>query len=109
MIYVFWTCRNLREAKRIVRLLLEARLIACASIWPEVRSVFRWKGKIEEAKEVKVILKTQGGHFDSICTYIQKNGSYEVPEILQVDVVRGNESYLEWVVQETSKRDRIST
>ncbi len=102
MIYIFWTCGNREEAKKIIHLLLEKRLIACASIVPEVESIYRWEGKIEEAKEVKVILKTQAKWFEPICALILKHGSYEVPEISQVDVAAGNPRYLSWVVDETS-------
>jgi periplasmic divalent cation tolerance protein len=101
MIYIFWTCKNKEEAKRIIFGLLDKHLVACASILPEMESIYRWKGKIEEGKEVKVILKTQAERFDSICNYIVENGSYRVPEILQVDVPKGNPCYLSWVKDET--------
>lgn len=101
MIYIFWTCANREEAKKIAHLLLEKRMIACASILPQVESIYRWKGKIEEATETKVIFKTEERHFDSIRKLIEKEGSYEVPEIVQVEIVQGNPSYLSWVFQET--------
>lgn len=101
MIYIFWTCRSREEAKKIVYLLLEQHLIACASILPEVESIYRWEGKIEEGKEVKVILKTQSKLFDPICALIREKGSYEVPEISQLDAVKCNPQYLSWVMEET--------
>ncbi len=101
MIYIFWTCKEKEEARQVILGLLGKRLIACASILPEVESLYLWKGKIETSKEVKVILKTQGKHFDPICKYIVENGSYEVPEVLQVDVLQGNPQYLAWVKEET--------
>ncbi len=105
LIYVFWTCRDKQEAKKVIHGLLDQRLVACASIFPEVESIYRWEGKIEESKEIKVILKTALRHFDAVQSYIQNNCSYEIPEILQVDIVQGNPSYLSWVVQETSFSD----
>lgn len=96
-IYIFWTCRNKTEAKKIIHALLDLRLIACASIFPEIESIYRWQGVIEEGREVKVIIKTQERHFKSICEYIQKNCTYEVPEILQVDIAQGNPQYLSWL------------
>jgi periplasmic divalent cation tolerance protein len=101
MIYIFWTCPNKEEAKRIIFGLLDKHLIACASILPEIESIYRWEGKIEEGREVKVILKTQPKHFDLICSYIIENGSYEVPEIVQVYVSQGNPRYLAWVKEQT--------
>lgn len=102
IIYIFWTCRNKLEAKKIIHGLLDKRLIACASIFPEVESIYRWDGKVEEGIEVKVILKTSIKHFDEIQNHIQTHCSYDVPEILQIDVVQGNPCYLSWVTQETA-------
>ncbi len=99
MIYIFWACRDKEEAKKIIHRLLEERLIACASIFPEVVSIYRWEGKIEENLEVKVILKSVASHFESIQNYILEEGSYEVPEILQVDISDGNPRYLAWVYE----------
>jgi periplasmic divalent cation tolerance protein len=101
MIYIFWTCQSREEAKKIVRLLLDQRLIACASLLPEVESLYRWKGKVEEGREVKVILKTQAKYFEPICAVIGQHGSYEVPEIAQVEVGMCNPRYLAWVMDET--------
>lgn len=105
LIYIFWTCRDKLEAKKIIHGLLNQRFIACASIFPEVESIYRWEGKIEESQEVKVILKTSLKHFDGVQSYIQEHCSYEVPEILQVDIMQGNPSYLSWIIQETSFSD----
>jgi periplasmic divalent cation tolerance protein len=100
MNYIFWTCRDSAEAKRIARLLLEKNLIACASLIPQVESLYRWKGKIEEGKEVKVILKTQKEHFAAICDCILREGSYEVPEIVQIDTSRVYAPYAAWLKEE---------
>lgn len=100
MIYIFWSCQNKVEAKKIIRQLLEERLIACASIFPRVESIYRWEGKIEENEEVKVILKTDSKHFDAIQNIIQAQSSYEIPEIVQVEIQRGNPRYLSWIANE---------
>lgn len=105
LIYVFWTCRDKQEAKNIIHGLLDQRLIACASIFPEVESIYRWEGKMEKSQEVKVLLKTVLKHFDAVQNHIQRHCSYEVPEIVQVDIAQGNPGYLSWVVQETSFSD----
>lgn len=101
MIYVFWSSKSREEAKKIISLLLDEQLIACASILPEVESIYRWNGKIEERKEVKVILKTQSKLFDPICALICKHCSYEVPEIVSVSAEKCNPRYLSWVLEET--------
>jgi periplasmic divalent cation tolerance protein len=102
MNYIFWTCRNDQEANTIIRQLLEKSLIACASIIPDVKSLYRWKGKIEESLEVKVILKTEKKHFDAICSYITSHSSYEVPEIVEIDVSSAYAPYAAWVKEEVA-------
>lgn len=102
MIYIFWACRDTAEAREIIRKLLDERLIACASILPEVESIYRWKGKIEESRETKVILKTTPDHFTSIQRAIEVHCSYEVSEIVQVEVAACSPKYLAWVEEEVS-------
>jgi periplasmic divalent cation tolerance protein len=100
MIYILWSCKDKEEARNIISALLEKHLIACASIFP-VESIYRWKGKVEESKEIKVLLKTVAHHFDPICKYIMEKGSYEVPEISQIDIHKSNPRYLDWIAEET--------
>ena len=102
MAYIFWTCRDKTEAKKIIHGLLNEHLIACASLIPAVESIYRWEGKIEESQEVKVILKTVQNHFSAIQTYIKSHCSYQVPEILQIDIVDGYAPYVSWVIEESS-------
>lgn len=105
MIYVFWSCGDKTEAKQVIYELLDQRLIACGSIFPKVESMYRWKGKIEESEELKVILKTRASHFNAIQTYIQSSCSYEIPEIVQVDILEASSSYLAWLLQETTSNE----
>ena len=96
-IYICWTCRDLAEAKRISRQLLARRLIACASIWPSVHSLYAWKGEIEEAEEAKTLLKTERRHFANIQKLIEEESSYSVSEIMQIPIERGASPYLGWL------------
>lgn len=102
MIYIFWTCASKEEAKKIISRLIEKRLVACASIFPGIESIYRWEGKIQHSSEVKVILKTESKHFDPICKYILEKSSYKVPEIVQVEVSKANPKYLAWILEETN-------
>lgn len=102
VVYIFWTCRNEPEAQKIINALLNQHLIACASVFPEITSFYRWQGVIETSQEVKIILKTQSRHFNTIQTYIQTHCSYEVPEIVQVEISQGNPLYMSWILQETA-------
>jgi periplasmic divalent cation tolerance protein len=102
VVYIFWTCRDQEEAKKIIYALVEQKWIACASIFPEITSIYRWEGKVEEGREVKIILKTVARHFDAVQGYIKAHGSYQVPEIIQLNVEQGNPDYLSWVKNETA-------
>jgi periplasmic divalent cation tolerance protein len=102
-IEIHWTCAALEEARQIVRKLLEKRLIACANIIPHVESHYLWEGKLEQADEVKAILKTRGAHFPAVREMIEKECSYDVPEVTQVMIDAANPSYLHWLEQSTSR------
>ncbi|HSX04190.1 MAG TPA: divalent cation tolerance protein CutA, partial [Rhabdochlamydiaceae bacterium] len=54
-IYINWTCRNLEEARKVARHLIEKKLVACANIIPHIESLYLWNDKIETDQEVKVI------------------------------------------------------
>ena len=101
MLVVLITTSNEEEAVLISRTLVEERLIACANRIP-VRSMYRWKGKIEDDSEVLLICKTVEGHLDKLIERVRELHSYEVPEIVAVPVVGGSDDYLKWVEESTS-------
>lgn len=87
------------EAERIGRVMVEQRLAACTNILGEVHSIYRWKGKIEEANEVAAIFKTSNESADLLITRIAALHSYDVPCIATwpIDKILG--SYADWVEQ----------
>ena len=91
-----------QEAGRIAARLVDARLAACVAITPRVRSVYRWKGEIEQAEEWTLTIKTRAALDARVEAAIRESHSYEVPEILAVPVVAGWPAYLEWVDAETA-------
>jgi len=94
---VFMTASNREEAVKIVRTLLEEKLIACGNIMDTVFSFFWWKGKIEEEKEVLVIMKSHENLFKKLSKRVTELHSYDVPEILALPIVDGSPSYLDWM------------
>ena len=94
---VLVTVGNRQEAEKIVRVLLKERLIACGNIINNVSSLFWWQDKIEEEKEVLVIMKSHGRLFKKLSKRIMELHSYDVPEILTVPVVDGSQAYLDWM------------
>jgi periplasmic divalent cation tolerance protein len=97
-IVVLSTCASEEEAERIGRQLVEDSLAACVSFVPRLRSFYRWKGTIEAAEEVLLIIKSSQGLFDRLAARLQEIHSYEVPEVLSLPVTAGSEQYLMWMV-----------
>lgn len=100
-IVVLVTCSSKKEAVAIVNALLRKKLIACANLIAGVESKFRWKGKIDKAKEVLVILKTRREYFRRIEKEVKRIHSYEVPEIVALPVIEGSKIYLDWINEST--------
>jgi len=96
-IVVLVTAKNGRQANKIATELLKVKLIACANIVKDVRSIFTWKGKIDKANEVLLILKAKKSCFPKIIAKVKKLHSYEVPEIIALPIVGGNKDYLDWI------------
>jgi periplasmic divalent cation tolerance protein len=101
-IVVLSACESAEEAGRLARALVERRLAACVNIVPGVRSVYRWKGAVEDTGEWLVLIKSRRDLFDRLRQAIEKEHSYEVPEIIALPVVAGSENYLAWLAAETA-------
>lgn len=96
-VIVFMTTATKEEAEKIARNLLNERLIACANIVGPVSSLFWWKGKINQASEFLVLMKTSSGVFEKLAMAIKRMHSYDVPEIIAVPIAKGERTYLEWL------------
>lgn len=101
-IVVFCTCANAEEAAKIARQLVENRLAACVTIVPQVRSIYRWKGVVEDTSECFLIAKTRRGLFDRLSAEIASLHSYQVPEVIALPLVDGAPAYLNWLERELS-------
>jgi periplasmic divalent cation tolerance protein len=89
-------------ALKLARELVAKRLVACVNVLAGCTSVYRWKGEVEEAGEVPVLIKTRAGRYDEVEAEIRRLHPYELPEIVAVPVTRGLDEYLEWVNGETT-------
>lgn len=88
------------EAEGLARHLVEARLIACASLVPSVRSIYHWQGQVEAAEETLLILKTTEAAFPALEAELRRRHSYQVPEILGWTVTHASAPYADWVKTE---------
>lgn len=96
-IVVFSTCASAGDAEKLARHLVETRVAACVNILPGARSIYRWQGKVEDAAEHVLLIKSSRALFPALCAEIRKIHPYDVPEILAVPVVDGSQEYLDWL------------
>jgi periplasmic divalent cation tolerance protein len=101
-IVVMTTLANTDDAVKLVQTLLERRLVACGSVLPGVRSLYRWQGKVADEQEVVVLLKTRSARLETLKLAFEELHPYKVPELLALPVSAGLHKYLEWIDDETS-------
>jgi periplasmic divalent cation tolerance protein len=101
VMFVYVTTADVEEAKTLGRRLVGEQLAACANILPGATSIFRWQGKVEEAAEAILILKTTEQKLEQLIERAKSLHSYDCPCIEALPVVEGNRDFLEWVVRET--------
>ena len=89
------------SAQRVAQALIENRAAACVNILAECASVYRWRGKVETASEVPLLIKTTRAAYPRLEETIRTHHPYELPEIIAVSVEAGLPGYLQWVAQET--------
>ena len=100
---VLTTAPDREVAERIARGLVERRLAACVNLLPGVRSVYRWKGEIEEADEVLLVAKTAADRLEALETALKELHPYDVPEVVALEADRVEARYLAWLVESTRR------
>ena len=98
-ILVLTTAGSKDEARKIGRALVERLLAACVNIVPQVGSIYRWEGEIEEAEEWLLIVKTTRSAFERVRDAITELHSYDLPECISISIDEGNLAYLSWIGQ----------
>jgi periplasmic divalent cation tolerance protein len=102
-ILIFTNVPDEATAQTIAQRLVEDRLAACVNILPEVHSVYRWQGQIEQAPEITLIIKTLQSRYDEVEAAIYTLHPYDVPEVIAVPIDQGLPAYLNWIATETAK------
>jgi periplasmic divalent cation tolerance protein len=102
IVIVLTSLPDKEAAMRLARELVERRLAACVNVLAECTSVYRWKGAVENATEVPVLIKTRAARYAEVEAAIRELHPYELPEIVAVPVRHGLDEYLEWVAGETT-------
>jgi periplasmic divalent cation tolerance protein len=91
------------EARRLAELAVASRLAACGQVLSPITSVYWWQGKVENAQEWMVLLKTTGNRLEELVERLRAEHSYDTPEIAAVPIVSGNPAYLDWIAAETAE------
>lgn len=100
IVSVYATFGSDEEARRIARTCVEERLAACANIWP-IASIYRWRGKIEEAGEVAALFKTRADRAEALLARIAALHSYDVPAAIVWPIEEALGDYADWVREES--------
>lgn len=100
---VFSTAPDAETAARIARALVTERLVACVNVVAGVTSVYRWQGKLEEAAEVLLVMKTVADRIPALAARLKELHPYEVPELLALPVDAALPAYAQWVAAETAR------
>lgn len=87
-----------RVARRMAQRVVEERLAACVNIVGPMKSVFRWRGGVEQAEEHLLVMKTTVDCTPALGARIEELHPYETPEFLSLPAVGGVRAYLEWIV-----------
>jgi periplasmic divalent cation tolerance protein len=99
---VFVTAASQDDAVRIARAVVEERLAACGNVIGGVRSIYRWKGGIEDEAEVMLVLKTRHALFEALRQRVVELHGYEVPEVIALPIEAGHSPYLDWIRENTT-------
>lgn len=98
---VLITAPNEEEAAKIANEVVGLRLAGCVNIIRDIRSIYRWQGKIEDGNEVLLIVKTRKELFRDLERRVKGLHTYTTPEIIALPIVEGFEGYLGWLRDET--------
>lgn len=101
---VFVNCPNEQIAKDIARAVLDKKLAASVNILPKAASLYFWKGEIEEATEILLLIKTKTSKVFMLSSYVRLVHPFEIPEVFSLPMDQGDVQYLKWL-EEGMKED----
>ncbi|MBI3851405.1 MAG: divalent-cation tolerance protein CutA [Verrucomicrobia bacterium] len=103
---VLVTAPDLRTARKLAGVALQARVIACANLIPKIESHYRWQGKLETSTEVLLVLKTTRARLVALEKLILSKHPYETPEFIVLPLSGGNKRYLDWLTGSVAESRR---
>jgi periplasmic divalent cation tolerance protein len=104
IVVVYCTCPT-AVASELAHALVEARLVACVNILPEVQSVYRWDGRICSDAEAMLVMKTTEERLEELTAHIASIHPYDVPEVIAMPITHAHGPYLQWVLGQTTQSE----
>jgi periplasmic divalent cation tolerance protein len=104
-IVILVTAGSDEEARRIAHTLVGERLVACVNVVGPIRSIYRWEGAVEDAREWLMIAKARAADFAAVEARVRALHSYTVPEVLALPVYGSGAAYLAWLGEATKRDD----
>ena len=101
IVTVYAVFGSAEEADRIARAMIERRLAACVNILGECRSIYRWQGEIEDAREIPALFKTRADLAGALIEAIAELHSYDVPAAVVWPIADALPDYARWVAEES--------
>ena len=101
-VLLYTTYPSVVEASLAGRKLVEAGLAACINVIPGMRSIYRWEGKVEQAEEAVMIIKSRMSLAEKITAEVKAGHAYETPAVLVLPIFGGSQPYIDWILAETA-------
>ncbi|MFC2173875.1 divalent-cation tolerance protein CutA [Acidobacteriota bacterium] len=100
---LFSTVDSESEALRMAKHVVDKKLAACVNIVPGIRSIYTWKGEVQDEGEFLLIFKTSGRAVEHLEKAVRSVHKYDLPEIITLEIDRGDPGYLAWIQDMTGK------
>jgi periplasmic divalent cation tolerance protein len=100
-LFVYVTCKNRDQALEIGKTVVTARLAACANVIDGMESIYWWQEELQTDKEAVLILKSRRDLLEALTEKVKSEHSYQVPCVVALPIVGGNQDYLHWLLTET--------
>ena len=97
---------DVASAEKLAHALIESRAAACVNVLAACRSIYRWRGAVETADEIPLLIKTTAANYPLVEEIVRAQHPYDVPELIALPITHGLPAYLGWLATETEKHDQ---
>ena len=102
---IFTNVPDLACAEKLAHALIDERAAACVNVLASSHSIYRWRGMVEKAVEIPLLIKTTAVNYARVEEIVRAQHPYDVPELIAIPITHGLPAYLDWVATETEKHD----